>query len=137
MRALAGSHPGFRPAHAKGIVCSGAFSASPEARRVSRAPHLQGGSVPTLVRFSNASGNPDVHDGVPGVRALSVKFQLPGGATADVLANSVEGFVARPPEEFLAFLRAQLPDPATGKPAPDVLPAFLGNHPRPRPSSDG
>jgi catalase len=129
MRALAGSHPGFRPAHAKGIVCSGAFSASPEARRVSRAPHLQGGSVSTVIRFSNASGNPDVHDGVPGVRALSVKFQLPGGATADVLANSVEGFVARTPEEFLAFLRAQLPDPATGKPAPDALPAFLGNHP--------
>src|SRR5437879_9382708 len=95
MRALAGSHPGFRPAHAKGIVGSGAFSASPEARRVSRAPHLQGGSVSTVIRFSNASGNPDVHDGVPGVRALSVKFQLPGGATADVLANSVEGFVAR------------------------------------------
>ena len=23
MRALAGSHPGFRPAHAKGIVCAG------------------------------------------------------------------------------------------------------------------
>jgi catalase len=69
MRALAGSHPGFRPAHAKGIVCSGAFSASPEARRASRAPHLQGGSVPTVVRFSNASGNPDVHDGVPGVTA--------------------------------------------------------------------
>jgi hypothetical protein len=23
MRALAGSHPGFRPVHAKGIVCSG------------------------------------------------------------------------------------------------------------------
>jgi catalase len=58
-----------------------------------------------------------------------VKFQLPGGATADVLANSIEGFVARTPEEFLAFLRAQLPDPATGKPAPDALPTFLGSHP--------
>jgi hypothetical protein len=42
MRALAGSHPGFRPAHAKGIVCSGTFRGAPEARRVSRAPHLQG-----------------------------------------------------------------------------------------------
>ena len=25
MRALAGSHPEFRPVHAKGIVCSGTF----------------------------------------------------------------------------------------------------------------
>jgi catalase len=129
MRALAGSHPGFRPAHAKGIVCAGTFQPSPEARRVSRAPHLQGASVPTVIRFSNASGNPDVHDGVPNVRALSVKFQLPGGTITDVLANSIEGFVARTPEEFLEFLRAQLPDPATGKPAPDAVPKFLANHP--------
>lgn len=38
MRALAGSHPGFRPAHAKGIVCSGTFRASPDARRVTPTP---------------------------------------------------------------------------------------------------
>jgi hypothetical protein len=28
MQALAGPHPGFRPVHAKGIVCSGTFRAS-------------------------------------------------------------------------------------------------------------
>jgi catalase len=129
MRALAGPHPGFRPAHAKGIVCAGTFRASPEARRVSRAAHLQGGSVPTVIRFSNASGNPDVHDGAPSVRAMSVKFQLPDGTLTDVLANSIDGFPARTPEEFLEFLRAQLPDPATGKPAPDAVPKFLASHP--------
>ena len=129
MRALAGSHPGFRPAHAKGIVCAGTFRASAEARRVSRAAHLQGASVPTFIRFSNASGNPDVHDGAPNVRALAVKFQLPDGTITDVLANSIEGFPARTPEEFLEFLRAQLPDPATGKPAPDAVPKFLASHP--------
>jgi Catalase len=68
MRALAGSHPGFRPAHAKGMVCSGTFRGAPEARRVSRAPHLQGQAVPTVIRFSNASGNPDVHDGLANPR---------------------------------------------------------------------
>lgn len=129
MRALAGSHPGFRPAHAKGIVCAGTFRASDDARRVSRAAHLQGASVPTVIRFSNASGNPDVHDGAPSVRAMSVKFQLPDGTITDVLANSIDGFPARTPEEFLEFLRAQLPDPATGKPAPDAVPKFLANHP--------
>jgi catalase len=129
MRALAGSHPGFRPAHAKGIVCAGTFRASPDARRVSRAPHLQGASVPTVIRFSNASGNPDVHDGAPNVRAMSVKFQLADGAVSDILANSIDGFVARTPEEFLEFLRAQLPDPATGKPVADAVPRFLASHP--------
>ncbi len=132
MTALAGSHPGFRAAHAKGIVCSGTFRASPDARRVTRAPHLQGQTIPTVIRFSNANGNPDVHDGLPGTRALSVKFQLPDGKVADVLANSIEGFPVRTPEEFLAFLRAQLPDPATGKPAPDAVPRFLESHPTAR-----
>jgi catalase len=47
MRALAGSHPGFRPVHAKGIVCSGTFRGAPQARGVSRAPHLQGPGVRT------------------------------------------------------------------------------------------
>jgi len=130
--ALAGSHPGFRAAHAKGIVCSGTFGASPDARRVTRAPHLQGQKIPTVIRFSNSSGNPDVHDGLPGQRALSVKFQLPDGKVADVLANSIEGFPVRTPEEFLAFLRAQLPDPVTGKPAPDAVPRFLEGHPTAR-----
>src|SRR5215470_8565028 len=129
MRKLAGSHPGFRPAHAKGIVCAGDFRASPDAKRLTRASHLQGHPVTTIVRFANANGDPNVHDGLPGVRSLSAKFQLTDGKAADVLGNSVEGFPARTPQEFLEFLQAQLPDPATGKPAPDALPRFLGTHP--------
>jgi catalase len=132
MRALAGSHPGFRPVHAKGIVCSGKFIGAPEARGVSRAPHLQGQVVPTVMRFSNSNGNPDVHDGLANTRALAVKFQLPDGKNADILANSIEGFPVRTPEEFLAFLRAQLPDPVTGRPAPDAVPRFLESHPTAR-----
>jgi catalase len=132
MRTLAGSHPGFRPVHAKGIVCSGTFRASAEARRLSRAAHLQGAAVPAVIRFANASGDPAVHDGLPGVRSMAVKFQLPDGKSADVLGNSVEGFVARTPEELLEFLRAQLPSPATGKPDPDAVPRFLAAHPAAR-----
>ena len=132
MRALAGPHPGFRPVHAKGIVCSGTFRASAGARAVSRALHLQGQAVSTVMRFSNSSGNPDVHDGIANARALAVKFQLPDSKNADILALHIEGFPARTPEEFLAFLRAQLPDPATGKPAPDAVPRFLESHPATR-----
>jgi catalase len=128
MRKLAGSHPGFRPVHAKGVVCGGTFRASAGAPRVSKAAHLQGSSIPTIIRFSNGSGDPGVHDGAPGVRALSVKFQLPDGGHADILANSVEGFAAHNPEEFLDFLQAQLPDPTTGKPDPDAVPRFLEPH---------
>jgi catalase len=132
MRTVAGPHPGFRPVHAKGIVCSGTFRAAPTAKGVSRAPHLQGQAVPTVMRFSNASGDPDVHDGVPNARALAVKFQLPDGKNADILALHIEGFPARTPEDFLAFLRAQLPDPATGQPVPNAVPRFLESHPATR-----
>ena len=132
MRALAGSHPGFRPVHAKGIVCSGTFRGAPQALGVSRAPHLQGQAVPTIIRFANASGNPDVHDGLANTRSLAVKFQLADGKNADILANTIEGFPVRKPEDFLAFLRAQIPNSATGRPAPDAVPRFLDSHPAAR-----
>jgi catalase len=93
---------------------------------------LQGQAVPTVIRFANVSGNPEVHDGLANTRSLAVKFQLPHDKNADILANSVEGFPVRTPEEFLAFLRAQLPDPVTGQPAPDAVPRFLGSHPSAR-----
>src|SRR5215470_15728941 len=104
MRALAGPHPGFRPVHAKGLVCSGTFRAAPEASHITRAPHFSGPPVPAVVRFANANGNPDVH------------------------ANSVEGFIARTPAELLEFLRAQLPA-AGGRPDPEAVPRFLAAHP--------
>jgi catalase len=129
MRTLAGPHPGFRPVHAKGLVCSGTFHASADAPRFTRAPHFTGRSVPTIVRFANSNGNPEVHDGAPNVRSMAVKFQLAGGKSADILANSVEGFIARTPEELLEFLRAQLPVPASGRPDPDAVPRFLDSHP--------
>jgi catalase len=132
MRTLAGLHPGFRPVHAKGVVCSGTFRGAAEARSVSRAAHLQGQTVPTVIRFSNSSGNPDVHDGVANARALAVKFHLPDEKNTDVLALSIEGFPARTPEEFLAFLEAQLPDPVTTKAAPDAVSRFLEGHPATR-----
>jgi catalase len=124
---MACSHPGFRPVHAKGIVCTGTFRASADARRVSRAVHLQGLPISTIVRFSNVSGDPAVADNAANIRALSVKFQLPGGTkTADIVANSVDGFIARTPEEFLAWLQLQLPNPAA---QPDAVPKFLQSHP--------
>ena len=57
-----GSHSGKRALHAKGSWAEGEFTATPAAARLSRAPHLQGGTVTALVRFSNASGDPEAHD---------------------------------------------------------------------------
>jgi len=65
MRALAGPHPGFRPATPRASSARARFRATPDARRMCKAPHLQGQPVPAVIRFSNANGNPDVHDGLP------------------------------------------------------------------------
>jgi catalase len=126
---LVGPHPGFRRFHAKGIVGAGTFVAGPEAKRISKAAHFQGQSVPVTLRFSNGGGDPTVHDGVPDVRALAVKFLLPDGKKTDLLAITNEAFLARTAEELLAFLKANLPDPATGKPDPQAIPRFIQSHP--------
>jgi catalase len=54
-----GRHAGRRALHAKGILCTGTFTATPEAARLTRAAHMQGGVTPATIRFSNGSGNPD------------------------------------------------------------------------------
>src|SRR5262245_52699247 len=54
--AASGLHPGFRPAHAKGLMCSGTFTPSPEAAKLTRAPHASKPSTPITVRFSNSTG---------------------------------------------------------------------------------
>lgn len=129
LRALAGLHARYRPVHAKGIICTGTFRAADDARRLTLAAHLQGGEVPATIRFSNASGDPQVHDGASNVRGMAVKFQLPDGKFTDIVANSVDGFPARTPEEFLEFLQALLPDPSTGQPSLERVGAFLAGHP--------
>jgi catalase len=44
--ALFGLHPGFRPAHAKGLICAGMFTPPPEAAQLTCAPHASGPPPP-------------------------------------------------------------------------------------------
>src|SRR5260370_39549306 len=60
-----GIHPGFRPAHAKGMLLTGGFTPSPAAPSLTRAPHLPRDSTPVTGRFSNFSGIPAVPDNDP------------------------------------------------------------------------
>src|SRR5271169_568715 len=61
----AGAKPGYRTAHAKGIVCQGTFAPSRDAAALSKAAHFQGTSVPVTVRFSSASPDPSIPDNSP------------------------------------------------------------------------
>lgn len=130
LNAIFGSHPGYRPVHAKGVICEGTFRASAEARALTRAPHMQGSPVPLIVRFSDFSGIPAVRDGDPTAspRGMAIRFQLQGGRSTDIVAHSYNGFPARDAAEFLAFLRALASSgPSVEKPTP--VDTFLADHP--------
>src|SRR2546426_7137879 len=129
--ALAGGvHPGYRIAHAKGIVVTGTFAPSRGATSLSRAPHLVTASTPVIARYSNGSGVPDVADNSPNAvpRGLALRFQLPNGAYTDIVANSHNGFVVGTGEDFAAFLDAVLATKPDSK-HPSPIEAFLGTHP--------
>src|SRR4029077_6723782 len=74
-----GVQPGFRPAHAKGLMCSGTFRPSPEAAGLTRAPHANRPSTPVTVRYSDSTGVPTIPDNDPaksGPRGIAVRFHL-------------------------------------------------------------
>jgi catalase len=93
--------PGHRTLHAKGQFYSGTFNASPEATAICRAGHLQGDTVPVLVRWSHGSGRPDSDDDAPYVRGMAVSFVLPDGSSTDLLGQTVPRFPVSTPEDFI------------------------------------
>jgi catalase len=120
LNALFGSHPGFRAVHAKGLLCEGTFMPSATAASFSRAPHFQT-TVPVTVRFSAFTGIPNIPDTDPNAnpRGLAIRFHLPGGGNADIVAHSFNGFPAGTVEEFVGFLHAvAATKPDSPKPTP-------------------
>jgi len=127
--AIYGAHPHRRALHAKGVFCSGTFTASPEAATLSRAAHLQGEPDPALIRFSNGGGDPDAPDAQRESRGMAVRLRPPGGEETDILAVTTPAFVVRTPDEFLELMRLRKPDAETGQPDFEKLGAFLASHP--------
>jgi catalase len=130
-KADGGVHPGYRPAHAKGIVLTGVFTPAPDGAALTRAPHLHRPSVPVTVRFSNFAGIPTVADNDPqgaGPRGLAVRFHLGEHAHTDIIAHSVDSFPVRTAEGLLAFLNALTATDPAG-PHPNAIEQFLGAHP--------
>jgi catalase len=127
--ALFGLHPGFRPAHAKGLMCAGTFTPSPAAAKLTCAPHASKPSTPVTVRFSNATGLPNIPDNDParsGPRGMAIRFHLGEHTHTDIIAQSTDGFPVHTGEEFLEFLRAAA---AFGSGQPQAMGSFLATHP--------
>jgi catalase len=124
-----GIQPGFRPAHAKGLMCSGTFRPAPEAAGLTCAPHASRPSTPVTLRYSNGTGIPSIPDNDPahsGPRGIAIRFHLADHVHTDVVAHSTNGFPVRSGEEFLEFLRAA---GAAGAGNPKAMGAFLAAHP--------
>ena len=127
---LPGGKPGYRPVHAKGIVCQGTFAPSKDAATISKAAHFQGAPVLVTVRFSDGAPDPSIPDNSPdaGPRGMAVRFHLPGDGKTDIVALSHNGFIVSNGEEFLALQQAvAATDPS--QPHPWPIEVFLGTRP--------
>ncbi|HLY54680.1 MAG TPA: catalase family peroxidase [Stellaceae bacterium] len=129
LESLDGTHAGFRRAHAKGVCVAGTFESNGAGVKLSRAAVFRPGKVPVIGRFALASGVPDLDDGGIPVRSLALRFLPPGGDEWRTGMNNIPVFVARDAASFRELSLAARPDPATGKPDPDRMKAFLGTHP--------
>jgi catalase len=130
-KADGGVHPGFRPAHAKGILLKGAFTPSKEAISLTRAPHIQRASTPVTVRLSNFAGIPTVADNDQqnaSPRGCVIRFDLDEHVHTDIVAHSVDTFPSRTAEDFVDFLNALIATNPAG-PHPNAIEQFLGAHP--------
>jgi len=122
-----GFHPDYRAFHAVGQLYRGTFQATPEAKQFTRAMHLQGEALPVTVRFSLGGGNPEAPP--KATVGMATKFYLADGRVSDLVMLNAVSFVVRTPDELIEVMDALEPDPATGKPDPAKLPAFLATHP--------
>src|SRR5690242_2663079 len=98
-----GPHPGFRPAHAKGLMLRGTFRPASDATKVTKAPHITRESTPVIVRFSNSTGLPALPDNAPDAnpRGLAIRFNLADHVHTDIVSHSTDGFPTRDGAEFL------------------------------------
>jgi catalase len=124
-----GPHPGFRRNHAKGIRVSGYFESNGRGEELSKALVFKSGRVPVLGRFALAGGQPYQADAVKTVRSMALLFKLPDGEEWRTGMNNIPVFPVNSAQGFYEQLLATATDPATGKPDPAKVSAFLAKHP--------
>ncbi|WP_235031487.1 catalase family peroxidase [Geminicoccus flavidas] len=124
-----GQHPGFRRNHAKGICIAGTFTGNGAGPTLSKASVFAGAEVPVIGRLALAAGRPAVPDETSPVWSMALRFLPADGDEWRTGMNNIPVFPVRNVEEFAGFLAATRPDPATGKPDPAAVQAFLTAHP--------
>lgn len=124
-----GTFAGYRRNHAKGVCVTGYFQSNGDASPYSVAQVFAPGRTPVVGRFAIPGGNPYAPDSSVPIRSMALRFALANGQQWRTGMNSMPVFPVATPRAFYAMLKAQQPDPATGKPDPKRLAAFFAAHP--------
>jgi catalase len=124
-----GVHPGSRRNHAKGLGVSGFFEINGNGVAICKAAVFRPGRVPVIGRFSLPGGDPHAADTPETPRGLGLQFSPADGGEWRTSMINLPVFPFRTPEAFYEQMVASTPDPATGKPDPAKMQAFLAGHP--------
>lgn len=133
LRQSGGEHPGYRRNHAKGMCVLGEFESNGQASALSRAQVFASGKTPVTGRLAIAGGNPNAPDYAVPVRSLALDFQLINGQQWRTGMNALPFFPVATVGGFYEQQEASRPNPATGKPDPRKMQAFLTRHPEAKP----
>lgn len=123
------AYPGFRRAHSKGVCVAGYFEPSEPAAALSRARIFSQPRTEVSGRLSIAGGDPYALDAQARVRSLALLLKTDDGQEWRTAMNSFPFFAVATPAGFHAQLLASRPDPATGKPDPAKMAAFVAQYP--------
>lgn len=124
-----GLHPGFRRNHAKGVAVSGRFDSTGNGAELSRAAVFRPGQSSVTGRFSLSGGDPSMADTAGAARGLGLAFAFPDGTQWRTAMLNLPVFPDNSPQGFYDRLLASKNVPATGKPDPAAMSAFLTAHP--------
>jgi catalase len=124
-----GRHPGYRLNHSKGVAVTGYFDSNGAGAELTSAAVFRGGRTPLQGRFSLTGGNPNVSDTANAARGLGLAIGYPGGEQWRTALLNLPVFLDNSLQGFYDRLLASKPDPATGKPDPAAMQAFLAAHP--------
>ena len=111
------------------MCVSGYFDSNGRGVALSKAAVFPPGRVPVIGRFALAGGQPYATDAPRTVRSMAILFKLPDGEEWRIGINNIPVFPVKTPQGFYDLLLASAPDPATGKPDPAKMSAFLAKHP--------
>jgi len=126
-----GPREGLRSNHTKGVVLTGEFYPADSAKQISFAPHLQQQASPIVVRFSNATGFPDIADNDPKglAKGMAMRIDLGDEEYTDMVLSSVPRFPVATPEAFLEMLTA-IRDSAHSEAETKPIQKFLAENPK-------